>query len=88
MRPVHNSPTRVLDGARDAAIWEQAARNRRWESRKLTLALPSAGEAQEEDDLRGMHSSVALPGEGGTDLGVCVASDEDGTPLSSSASLI
>ena len=75
----------MLDGVRDAAPLKQAARNRRWESRKLTLALPSAREAQEEDGLRCTYLRC---GEGGTDLGVCVAFDEDGTPLSSSASLI
>ena len=62
-------------------IWEQAARNRRWESRKLTLALPFAGEAGGGWLARDALLCVALPGDGGTDLGVCVASDEDGTPL-------
>ena len=56
IRPERSSPITVFDGARDAAML--GARNHRWELQKLTLALPFAEEAQEENDLHGMRSSA------------------------------
>ena len=90
MRPERSSPTGLLDGARDAAPLGAGGTEPAMGVAEADLGLAFCrGGAGGGCLARDALLCVAMPGgDGGTDLGVCVASDDEGTPLSRSASLM